>query len=109
MTDILHFPRPMGVPAAEAAVEITLDDPTLAEALEMFGHVADGWPRLVYRILTVSQLVQVARDAQSRFLTEARATPQSPDAIRAHWRAMRGAQLVLSSRTIARIGGPFHA
>jgi hypothetical protein len=63
---------------------------------------------MAYRALTVAQLVQVAKDAQVRFRTLIYQTPLPAAEIREHWRAMRGAQLVLSSRTVARIGGPFH-
>lgn len=102
-----QFPRPYGVERAER-LRITeafvMDEPTLAEALDMSWD--GGW---AFGNATVAQLVVAAADAQ-RALSAAlqAATVDRVEALRC-WRAMRAAQLVLACRATQKLGGPIYA
>lgn len=102
-----QFPRPYGVERAER-LRITeafvMDEPTLAEALDMNWNGGRA-----FGAATFARLVVAAADAQRALSAALQAPTVDRDEALRCWRAMRAAQLVLACRATQKLGGPIYA
>lgn len=112
-TATLDFPRPYGVQHAEAARLVQafeIAEPTLRESHDLTWYVTSLIAPQRLGDLTISQLAHVAAEAQRLLRAEtARGDLMRREEVTRFWRTMRGATLLLASKSVQRFGGPFHA